>query len=253
MSRWKDVSRQVDHRPWPFPDSPWIMTMSWVHLLAAHWPVEPELLQQRLPDGLTIDTWEGEAWLSVVPFEMDNTAPRGLTWWPRPMRFPELNLRTYVTVDGDKPGVWFFNLEAASRLAVWGARTFFHLPYFNAEMEITVEGEAVEFSSVRTHRGAPPAEFAASYTPNGPVRPAREGSFEQWVMERYCLYSHNRGVIYCGEVQHKPWPLRPATVDIETNTLFQAIDLELSTEPAHVHFAEHIDVLGWGLQRVDSE
>lgn len=252
MSRWKAVEQKTDHRPWPLPRRPWVMTMSWVHLLAAHWPVEPKLLREQIPEGLTLDLWEGKAWLSIVPFEMDNTSARGLTWWPRPMRFPELNLRTYVTMDGEKPGVWFYNLEAASRLAVWGARRFFHLPYFNADMEIDVEGEEVAYKSVRTHRGAPPAEFVATYAPTGTVDPPEAGSFEEWVMERYCLYAFDGQSIYRGDVQHEPWPLRPGRVDIETNTIFESMGLNLSSEPEYVHYAGNIDVLGWAPERIKS-
>ena len=250
MPRWTDIAQNTAHRPWPLPDSPWLMTMSWVNLLAAHWPVSPELLADHIPAGLRLDTWEGDAWISVVPFEMDNVAPRGLTWWPKQMRFPELNVRTYVTADGEKPGVWFFNLEAASRLAVWGARKFFHLPYFRAEMSAELDGEEISYSSRRIHDGAPPAEFVATYAPTGSARQGDVGTFEHWIMERYCLYAARDSTLFRCDVQHEPWPLRPAQVQIETNTLFEALQLDVSSRPASAHYANAIDVVGWGLERI---
>ena len=249
MSKWTDLLTIDDHRPWPAPEGPWVMTMSWDHLLAAHWSVPVDKLASQIPDGLELDTFEGKAWLSVVPFMMNNVSPRGLTWWPRPYSFPELNLRTYVTVQGDTPGVWFFGLEAASRLAVWGARTFFHLPYFNAAMSLTRDGDEVDFVSRRTHRGAPLVEFDATYGPTGPVENAAPGSFEHWIMERYCLYSAKAPRVFRCHVHHPPWPLRPGTAEIRKNTLFEPLGLDLG-EPDAVHFADGIDVVGWGLQQV---
>ena len=248
---WSQIEEDTDHRPWPLPDSPWLMTMSWVELLAAHWPVEPHLLEEHIPPGLTLDTFDGNAWLSLVPFEMDNTISRGLTWWPRPMKFLELNLRTYVTVEGRKPGVWFFSLDAASRLAVAGARTLFHLPYFNADMEMSVDADRVDYFSRRTHRGAVNAQFRGSYGPTGPPQPADPGTVDHWLMERYCLYAEHDGSIYRSDVHHCQWPLQPAKVEIEANTTFDIIGVELPKDPSHCHYARGIDVLGWGPQKVD--
>jgi len=115
------------HRPWPLPERPWIMTQTWHDLLFAHWPVDKERLRAKLPPGIALDLFDGQAWLGVVPFRMSNVAPRGLPALPWVSAFPELNVRTYVTRDG-KPGVYFFSLDAANPLAVQTARTLFHLP-----------------------------------------------------------------------------------------------------------------------------
>src|SRR5688500_15722341 len=123
------------HRPWPVPPSPWIMTQTWSKLLFAHWPVPPEQIRPLLPPSVTLDTFDGQAWVGVVPFDIPNIRPRFLPPIPTMAHFLELNVRTYVTRDG-KPGVWFFSLDAASRLAVEGARLAFHLPYFNAQMSL---------------------------------------------------------------------------------------------------------------------
>jgi uncharacterized protein YqjF (DUF2071 family) len=248
---WNALTDTIEHRPWPLPNRPWAMTMSWVDLLFAHWPVEADAVASYLPDGLTLDTYDGQAWMSVVPFEMDNTLPRGLTWWPRPMRFAELNLRTYVTVDGAKPGVWFFSLDAASRLAVMGARRLFHLPYFDADMIIERVGEQVVYGSQRTHRGAPPARFAGTYRPAGPPSVAEPGRLEAWLSERYCLYAADQaGTIYRGDIHHHRWPLAPVELDITENTLASAYDFDLAGPPALAHFVDRLDVVGWTLEQV---
>jgi uncharacterized protein len=249
MTDWNQIARDAAHRPWPVPSSPWAMTMSWVDLLFAHWPVDPAQISRHLPDGLEVDTYEGDAWLSVVPFEMDNTMPRGLTWWPRPMRFAELNLRTYVVAD-DKPGVWFFSLDAASRAAVRGARAAFYLPYFDADMSIERAGDTIAYESRRTHRGAQPASFSATYEPAGPVELAAPGSLAHWLSERYCLYSANPdGRVYRADVNHPQWPLRPARAQIQHNTLGEPFDLQMPGEPALINYVDRIDVVGWFRRR----
>src|SRR5437868_5405134 len=119
----------TEHRPWPVPKAPWIMQQSWCDLLFAHWPVPVEMLRPMIPERLAIDTFEGMAYVAITPFSL-SLRPRGM---PVMSRFPELNCRTYVEF-GRKPGVFFFSLDAGSRPAVWGARTFYFLPYFNADM-----------------------------------------------------------------------------------------------------------------------
>jgi len=157
------------------------MTMSWCDLLFAHWPLPAEALRPLLPRGLELDLYEGCAWLSVVPFRMAHVGPRGLPDLPWISAFPELNVRTYA-VAGGKPGVWFFSLDAANPAAVALARVGFHLPYFRARMSLRSEGDAIVYSSERTHRGAPPARFEARYAPrngsNGELYQAAPGTLK---------------------------------------------------------------------------
>src|ERR1044071_7838186 len=101
------------------PDAPWIMTQTWHDLLFAHWPIDPRVLRASVPLPLALDIFDGRAWVGVVP------PP------PRLSSFPELNVRTYVTVGG-RPGVYFFSLDATSPIAVWSAKRIFRLPYFRA-------------------------------------------------------------------------------------------------------------------------
>jgi uncharacterized protein YqjF (DUF2071 family) len=131
------VLEQTEHRPYPLPSKPWIMTQTWNRLLFAHWQVPISLLQPYIPSTLTIDTYEGIAWVGVIPFEISHLRLRGFPPVPYTTSFPEINVRTYVVKD-NKPGVFFFSLDATNPLAVAAARTFFHLPYYNAKIEVNV-------------------------------------------------------------------------------------------------------------------
>jgi uncharacterized protein YqjF (DUF2071 family) len=163
--------------------------------------------------------------------------------------FPELNVRTYVTLEG-KPGVWFFSLDAANRLAVAAARRLFHLPYYRAEMRSEREDGYVDYRSRRTHRHAAPADFAARYAAVGEARPAAPGTLEHWLSERYCLYSVDRhGRAYRGEIHHRPWLLQPAVAEIASNTMAAAHGIDLPDTPPLLHFSRRQDTLGWLLER----
>jgi uncharacterized protein YqjF (DUF2071 family) len=239
-----------DHRPWPLPTEPWALAMSWQDLLFAHWPIDPAAPRARLPAGLTLDTFDGQAWLGIVPFRMSGVRPRGQPALPWLGAFAELNVRTYVRL-GEKPGVFFFSLDAANPLAVAVARTWYHLPYFRARMACRARGEAIDYVSRRTHGGAPPAEFRASYRPVAPARPAAPGSLEHWLAERYCLYAVDpRGALYRGEVHHRPWPLQAAEASFAVDTL--AASHRLTPRPVSplLHFSRRLDVLAWSPRRV---
>jgi len=241
----------MDHstRPWPPPPSPWIMRQVWHDLLFAHWPLPPAALRPLVPASLAIDTFDGQAWLGVVPFQMSGVRPRCLPPLPGLSAFPELNVRTYVALQG-KPGVFFFSLDAASRLAVAGARRLFHLPYYRAEMAVAPEGEGVSYASRRVHPGAPAAELRGRYGPTGPVRPAAAGSLDDWLTARYCLYTVARGASYRCEIHHAPWPLQPAAARFEVNTMAAAAGLPFPDRPPLLHFARRLEVVVWPLERV---
>ncbi len=255
------------HRPWPVPDRPWIMSMEWHDLLFAHWSVAPDAMEAAVaaacggssPQGMTLDLRDGRAWLGVVPFRMAATRLRGTPPIPGPSAFPELNVRTYVVVDG-RPGVFFFSLDAASRIAVRAARAWFHLPYFDAEMTCARSADTVTYRSRRTHRGTPPAAFDATYAAAGPVRLAERGSLEHWLTERYCLYAvaPRRGGghrVFRGEIHHEPWPLRSARAEIHACTMTTAVGpdpiaLDTSAPPESLLFVDRVVVAGWAPVRV---
>jgi uncharacterized protein YqjF (DUF2071 family) len=251
MEHWSKILAVQNHRPYPLPNGPWVMLQNWHQLLFAHWRVDPTLLQTLLPSAVTVDTYAGEAWVGVVPFLMSGVQWRGLPPIPGTDRFLELNVRTYVVVDG-KPGVFFFSLDAENPLAVQVARKIYHLPYFDAEMWLTKDHEWVHYHSRRTHRGAPAGVFQGRYRPIEAVKPAEAGSLEHWFTERYCLYSFNVRTqrLYRGEIHHRPWPLQKASAVLTENSVAQSHGVLWNEQTPYFHYADFIRVLIWPLKRV---
>jgi uncharacterized protein YqjF (DUF2071 family) len=222
------------------------MTQSWHDLLFAHWPLDPDLLRDKVPASLPLDLFDGRAWIGVIPFHMTNVGPRAVPTLPGLASFPELNVRTYVTLDR-KPGVYFFSLDAASTLAVIGARTMFGLPYYRAAMAVHLAGTRVTYRSAR--RSAVNAQFLSSYEPVGSVSLAVPGTLEHFLTERYCLYTTTRsGEPRRLDIHHKPWPLQIAEAQITVNTMATAAGLALPATRPLLHFAKRLDVLTWGMR-----
>ena len=249
MERMKQILETVGHRPWALPEGNWTMVQRWHDLLFAHWPVKAESMRALLPEGLELDTFDGDAWVGVVPFRMSGIRLRLLPTLPWVSAFCELNVRTYVTRDS-KPGVYFFSLDAANPVAVAVARRWYHLPYFRAEMSLQENEQGLAYRSLRTHRGAPSAVFRCRYRPAGDVYRAEPGSLEHWLTERYCLYTADASGAYRAEIHHRPWPLQPAEAEIEDNTMAAAAGIEPADTQPLLHFAREILVPVWTLRRI---
>lgn len=240
-----DLPAPTEHRPYPPPTGPWVMHQRWHDLLFAHWPVPEETMRALVPRELPLDTYDGTAWLAVTPFRMSDVRPRYLPALPWLSAFPELNVRTYVTLGG-KPGVYFFSLDAANPVAVTAARQFFSLPYYTATMSAADDGTTIHYRSRRTHAGAPGAELAARYRPTGAVFHSTPGSLEYWLTERYCLYTLNaRRQPMRAEIHHAQWPLQPAEAEFEVNTMAAPLGLTLPPAASLLHFARRLDVVVW--------
>ena len=233
------------------PMAPWIMTQRWNDLLFLHYSLAPEVVRAVVPEVLTLDTYEHRAWVSVVPFWINHMRPPGVPSVPWFSRFNELNVRTYVTL-GNKPGVYFFSLDASNLSAVWGARIFYRLPYWQASMKVKGKGsEKIQYESRREH-GPRPAVLKCSYGPaERQMFHARPGSLQHFLTERYCLYTVNRRRLYRGEIHHLPWDLQPAHFEVRENTMAKPLGLELG-EPAEVaSFSREQKVLFWAPERLE--
>ena len=225
------------------------MGQTWEDLLFAHWPVEADALRRLLPDAVRLQTHEGVAWLGITPFRISGLRLRGTLPLPRVSGFLELNVRTYVTAGG-KPGIWFFSLDASSRLAVEVARRTYKLPYFPARIDVTRRDGWIEFDSARVGNRGEPHVFSVRYRPVGDEFHAAPGSLEEFLAERYCLYAlDDRGRLHRAEIHHSPWPLRPAEAAIELNTMPPG-GLTLPDEGPLLHFAPAQDVVIWPLRPV---
>jgi uncharacterized protein YqjF (DUF2071 family) len=221
------------------------MHQTWHDLLFMHWRVPPRVMRAVVPDSMPVDTFDGDAWIGVVPFEMRDVRPRFLPAVPRLSFFPELNVRTYVTLN-DRPGVYFFSLDASNPIAVELARKFFHLPYQNATMECVEQDGWVEYGSTRTDTRGAPAYFRARYRPTDAPFIASIASLEYFLTARYCLYTtDSRGRVLRAEIHHAPWELQRAECETETNTMTQQINIELGNAKPHLLFAKQMHMVTW--------
>jgi len=219
------------------------LSMRWEKLLFMHWPLSASTLEPLLPTGMKVDTFDGEAWLGLVPFLMRDVHPAGLPAVPGLSAFPELNLRTYVTVNG-VPGVWFFSLEATNPVAVRIARAGFYLPYFDAWMRTRIYGKEVVFSSTRTHRNAPAAVFGARYRPLLSP-PTEDAALLHFLTSRYSLYSADgEGKLYRADIRHQTWPLQRAAVSLELppSEMTRQLGIDLPDTAPLLHYAERLEV-----------
>ena len=225
------------------------MRQYWGKLLFIHWAIEPAVLRPLIPAELSIDTFDGKAWIGVVPFTMWGIRASFLPPIPGTSAFHELNVRTYVHFKGI-PGVWFFSLDAASRLAVWGARQFYYLPYFNAEMSVAKFGTAIKYHSKRKDARGAPARLETCWTIGECLAQARPGSIEFFLTERYCLYSYHQQQLYRSRIFHEPWPLQSATLDAYQSTMIGSLGIEEPKGEPVLHYAESLGVNIWPLQKV---
>jgi uncharacterized protein len=233
------------HRPWPLPARGWTMAQSWEDLLFAHWRVPLDAVRAHVPPDLEVDEHDGTAWLGITPFRLTNLRARGTLPIPLVSSFLELNVRTYVRAADGKPGIWFFSLDASSRLAVEAARRGYKLPYFHARMSVGRSGESIEYECARIQEAG--RVFSGRYRPNGGVFNAEPDSLEWFLTERYCLYTTDeRARLLRAEIHHEPWDLQPAEAEIE---LASISPLELAGD-ALSHFSRRQDVLIWPLQPV---
>jgi uncharacterized protein YqjF (DUF2071 family) len=230
------------HRPFAPPSSPWVMGQSWRWLLFAHWSFSPDEIRRVVPDELPLDLFEGRAWLGVTPFVMEGVRPRGLPPAPRLSRFPELNVRTYVMLDGAS-GIHFFSLDTSNRPTVAGARAVYRLPYFHAQMAARPRAGWVDYAHRRDG-----ARFIARYRPVGPAAYAAPDSLEHWLSERYCAYTVADGDVLRIDIHHRQWEIQPAEARIAANTMADPLGLELRGSP-HLMYAARQDILVWPPRR----
>lgn len=236
----------IRSRPHDMP----VMYQSWRKLLFMHWPLPPQALRPFIPGRLEIDTFDGQAWIGITPFTVNNTRPVFLPPIPLLSDFHEVNVRTYVQYRG-VPGVWFFSLDAASSLAVLGARLAYHLPYFTARMSLKEQGDRILYSSRRVGSGQAPAQLEAAWQKGALLGEARAGSLEFFMVERYCLYASAGGKLYRALIHHPPWQLRQARLEKMESTMLEAQKLPLPAGAPLLHYSEEQDTGVWPLRTVE--
>ena len=231
------------------PDGRAVGYQRWRSLLFLHWEVPAEAIAAQLPRGLSVDMFEGRAYVGLVPFTMRDVRP----WWspsvPGVSHFHELNLRTYVHREGRDPGVWFFSLDAASSLAVVLARSNWSLPYHRAALAMHREGDEVRYESRRLWPGPKPAELDLRYRVGAELGSAVPGTFEHFLIERYRLFAITPFGLASGQVHHRPYPLRRAEVVALRESVVRAAGLSALHDGPHALYSEGVDVEIFSLRR----
>jgi uncharacterized protein YqjF (DUF2071 family) len=233
------IERQLPIRSWP------LMFQQWRHLLFLHWAVNAEVVQRTLPKGLQIDLFEGKAWIGVVPFFMRRVRPYRLPAMPIISNFLELNFRTYVRDEHERPGIWFYSLDANQPFAVWGARFCFGLPYRHALMRARLKEGWIDYRSLRNGK-----RVCYRYRPIDRGGEAVFGSFEFFLVERYRLFTWFAGKLRTARVYHTPYRLSPAVLGEADTGVFELNGFEEPARPAdHVIYSERVDVTVYGLEK----
>lgn len=234
------------------PDEAEVMKQRWADLLFLHWAVDAKALRALLPPGLDLDTFEGRAYVGIVPFTVTGARPTWLPPLPFVSNFHEVNLRTYVHRDGRDPGVWFFTLDASNPIVVQTARTLFKLPYRNSEIERVVEepeeaaprtGESrrwIRFTSRRVSGDRP--ELDVRYGPAGAPQAASPATLDHFLLERYILYAESEGTRYRARVHHEAYPAQPAVVPTLRENFLPTIGLVRPERPPLAHYAKEVQV-----------
>lgn len=240
--------------------------MTWLNLLFLHWRFEPAAIRPFIPQELELDTFDGSAWVGLVPFKMHNCEFAGFGWVPTLRNFYECNVRTYVTCNG-RPGVWFFSLDAQNLLPVLGGRWLWNLNYVYSRFTVrdncadnqsfsphadhkkkpthdkpanvaqTHEGQIHDYALRRRPGPWPNAHTHIRWTVNIPLPRAQPGSLEYFLTERYCLYTKRRSRIMVGRIHHNPWQLHAATLHHLNDTLVHAASVGTITTNTPPHSA----------------
>jgi hypothetical protein len=238
-------------RRWP------VMRQKWRDLLFIHWPIPPEAMRPLVPPQLELDLFEGSAYVGLVPFTMTGVRPVGLPPVRGLSSFHETNVRTYVHRDGRDPGVWFFSLDAANRIAVHLARSLYHLPYYHARMFLEREAadrpaapRSILYAGVRRRPEPHPASYLIRSIPIGLVHTAQPDTLEHFLVERYLLYALANDHLYVGQVHHHPYPLQSSDLITLDESLLAASGILQPDTPPLAHFAEGVDVKVYALREM---
>jgi hypothetical protein len=227
------AAEDVSHRPWPAPEGHWVQAQTMEDVLFAHWRVEPAALARLVPPELTLDTFDGEAWVGAVALRVTNLRLRGLPPVPGLSSFAELNVRTYVTLD-DRPGIWFFSLELGNLLVVEAMKRLYRLP----ARRVGVDAGQGRYEL---------PGFAARYRSAGEPFRAGAGTLEEFLTERFCLYTADGGRLYRAEVHHAPWLLQRVEGAVDAA---QVSPVALPEEAPQLLYAASRDLLAWGLEEL---
>lgn len=233
----RPILEEVAHRPWPIPNQRWVWYQEWNDVAFLHWKVPEAWLKPQVPKGLTIDTFEGACWISLVAFTMNNVRPYSLPAFTPLSNFFELNIRTYVT-NGGKAGVYFLSIEASKQIACLMAQSFSGLPYQYAAMERTSE-------RFQSHNARTGNRFDIAFQTGTPTQAK---PLDLWLTERYCLYQDVSDVLYRYEVQHKQWDVYQMALT-QSAIQYRGYENIINRPPDRLHYSPGVPVLAFAKEK----
>lgn len=241
MSEIEEVVNSISHRPWVLPTEKWLYYQEWNNALFLHWKVKASELQELLPANITLDTYHGQSWVSLVAFTMEKIRYRNTPPISAISNFHEINVRTYVTVN-NKPGVYFLNIEAEKHLSCFVAKLLSGLPYEKSVMKRETDGKLQNYKSLNEEKKF---QFEGSFIVRNKIE--EPTLLDNWLTERYCLYLNKSDKLYRYEIHHKPWPLFNVDL-IKLTTRYRFNNIDLQGRPDMMHYSTGVKVVAWKKQ-----
>ena len=240
MSKISEILTKTSHRPWELPKDPWKYYQEWNHALFFHWAFPCDLIRPLIPPKLKLDTFEGQAYVSLVAFTMQNIRPQYLPSIKAISDFHEINLRTYVTNDG-KNGVYFLNIEAGKLLSTIIAKSLSGLPYEKATISRTNE----HYHSKNKLKGF---YLDTKFSMGAPLKDKTK--LDRWLTERYCLYLDQNEKLFRYDIHHKEWPLKNMEI-IHFDLDYQIGEMTLQHDQLLLaHYSDGVEVIAWKKQEI---
>lgn len=246
LAKYMEDGFRVEHLPFPMPNRGHTLAQDWRFLTFMHWRVDIEKLRHHVPEGLEIDTFEGDAYIGLVPFMMKHVRPSWFVSTPGISNFPEFNIRTYVKKDGIA-GVFFLTLEAKSLVTCNFAPRTYGLPYRYAKGNVKKSGDKWNWRSSRNN-----GQFKLAGTTEviGEQMQAQPGSLEEFLFERYSLYTSHKGSLRRGYTHHNKWKFQLAKVELTENSLTESFNLGIDKPltPELVHYSDGVRVRTYSIE-----
>ena len=244
MTETDDIIQSISHRPWTLPNGQWSYYQEWNNALFLHWKVSTEELTKLIPSNISVDTFSGDSWVSLVAFTMEQIRPRCLPSVSTISDFHEINVRTYLTQD-NKQGVYFLNIEAEKQISTFVAKLLTGLPYEKATIDRKNKGKNQKYIATNKSKG-----FQLDTTFTVKQKITNKSELDNWLTERYCLYLDKGNKLYRYEIHHKPWELNQVEI-LNLTTDYKIGNISLNRKPDLTHYSDGVKVIAWQRQNLD--
>ncbi|MCP9768542.1 DUF2071 domain-containing protein [Lacihabitans sp. LS3-19] len=235
-----EILNSTEHRNWVKPKESWRFYQEWNEAVFFHWKVEVDILQKYIPNGLEIDLFEGQAWVSLVVFKMEKIRPKGFPAFSPISNFDEINIRTYVK-SGNKTGVYFLSIEASSRISCFIARKISELPYRFSNIKRS-------FGKIHSVNNTFEESLKIEYQLSENVN--EKSDLDKWLTERYALFQDADLKINSFDIHHLEWPLKAIEVSyFKLN--YNRFENLIGNTPDKIQYSKGVKVLAWGKKQLN--